>query len=110
MDAKETIPYKIHGSFICNRCRSICNGNCHEKLTAILNGEAQPGTPDYEDNKDLIGRKQIISCLGPYCDEPCELQLDGYTPYNEEDGITPLIGAINYLGNKVNELIAEKKS
>ena len=33
------IPYKINGSFICERCRQICKGGCFEKLMAIENGE-----------------------------------------------------------------------
>ena len=89
-------------SFICDHCRTICQGNCHELLTAILNGKDDP------DNMDLVGRKQIIHCLGKYCDSPCQLQREDYTPYNQEDGIKPLLGLINYLGNKVHQLIEEK--
>ena len=92
----------------CDNCRVNCNGNCHEKLTAILDGTAVPGTPDYENNKDLLGRKQIIHCLGPYCDDPCELNRTEYTPFNEEDGLNPLINAIKYLGNVVNDRISEE--
>lgn len=101
------IPYKINGSFICERCRQICKGGCFERLMAIENGEVIEGSKEYEANKDLIGRKQIIRCLGKYCDNPCRFQLEEYTPYKEEDGIKPLINLINYMGGKVNELIAE---
>ena len=96
--------YDNNGSFICDRCREICQGGCHEKLSAILNGDLT----HYEENKDLIGRKQIIHCLGKYCSKPCELQRDDYTPFNESDGVKPLIDLINYLGNKVNKLIEER--
>lgn len=69
---------------------------------AILNGIGD------DCDMDLIGRKQIITCLGKYCQEPCEFQRQNYTPYIEEDGVKPLINLIDYLGNKVNELLAEK--
>lgn len=61
----------------------------------------------YEENKDLVGRKQIIHCLGKYCDNPCELQREEYTPFNEEDGIKPLIELISWMGNKIHSLIEE---
>ena len=102
------IKYEINGQFICDRCRKLCCGNCHERLMCILNGTWKEGTAEYEENKDLVGRKSIIKCLGPYCDKPCEFQLDKYTPYKEEEGIQPLINAIRYLGKKCNELIGEK--
>ena len=94
--------YVNRTSFICERCRNICEGNCHELLTAILEGRGN------EKDTDLVGRKQIIRCLGKYCKDPCPLQLDDYTPYKEEDGVKPLIDMIGYLGTKVNELLEEK--
>ena len=96
--------YNNRGSFICERCRNICGGGCHEKLTALMNGVGN------ESDSDLIGRKQIIKCLGKYCQDPCEFQQEDYTPYKPEDGVKPLIDMINYLGNKVNELLEEKYS
>ena len=96
--------YKINGSFICDRCRGKCLGGCHEKLMELKNGDLT----HYKENKDLIGRKQIIHCLGPYCDSPCEFHRDNYTPFNEEDGIEPLIDLIKWMGNKINILIEEK--
>ena len=98
--------YKINGSFICDRCRTKCSGGCHEKLMALKNGDIT----HYNEDKDLLGRKQIVHCLGPYCDSPCELQRDKYTPFDEEDGIEPLIDLIKWLGNKVNTLIEQKNS
>ena len=99
------IPYKINGSFICEKCRQICKGGCFEQLMSIEKGEWKPGDVEYEKNKDLIGRKQIIKCLGKYCPNPCKYQEEDYTPFSEEDGVKPLIELIEYLGNKVNELL-----
>ena len=95
--------YKINGSFICDRCRTKCAGECHEKLMELINGDLS----HYEENKDLLGRKQIIHCLGKYCDHPCELQREEYTPFNPEDGIEPLIGLIKWMGKKINNMIEE---
>ena len=97
--------YINSGSFICDRCRTKCKGGCFEKLMALKNGDMT----HYEENKDLIGRKQIIHCLGKYCDKPCDLQREDYTPFNEEDGIEPLIDLIRWMGNKLNTMIEEKK-
>lgn len=52
--------YTNNGSFICDKCRNICKGGCHEKLMAIMNGDLS----HYDENKDLIGRKQIITLFG----------------------------------------------
>jgi hypothetical protein len=98
------VEYKINGSFICDRCREICKGGCHEKLMELYSGDIT----NYKENKDLLGRKQIIHCLGKYCSNPCRLQRDKYTPFNEEDGIEPLIGLINWLGNKIHKMLEEK--
>ena len=95
--------YEINGSFICDRCRTKCAGGCHDKLMELINGDLS----HYEDNKDLLGRKQIIHCLGKYCDHPCELQREEYTPFNPEDGIDPLIGLIKWMGKKINNMIEE---
>ena len=97
--------YETNGSFICDRCRTTCNGGCHDKLMELMNGNLT----HYKENRDLIGRKQIIHCLGKYCDHPCELQRENYTPYNEEDGIDPLINLIKWMGNKLHTLIEENK-
>jgi hypothetical protein len=95
--------YKINGSFICDRCRTKCSGGCHEKLMALIKGDLS----HYEENKDLLGRKQIIHCLGKYCGHPCELQREEYTPFSPEDGIEPLIGLIKWMGKKINNMIEE---
>jgi hypothetical protein len=69
----------------------------------LINGDLS----HYKENKDLLGRKQIIRCLGKYCDQPCELQREEYTPFNPEDGIDPLIGLIKWMGKKINNMIEE---
>lgn len=99
------VKYINNGSFICDRCRNICKGGCHEKLTRMLSGEVAEGSQEYEDNMDLLGRKQIIHCLGKYCDKPCEFQRDDFTPFNEEDGLSALFGLIGWMGQKLNDLV-----
>ncbi len=99
----------IKHAFICDFCREKCKGSCFEQLMAIKNHKVKPGDKEYELNKDLVGRKHIIHCLGKYCDSPCELQKEEYTPYNEDDGLTPLIEALKYMVCKCNELIIKKE-
>ena len=96
--------YINNGSFICDRCRTLCKGGCHEKLSELLGGNLE----HYKENKDLLGRKQIIHCLGKYCDKPCKLQRAEYTPFNEEDGVEPLIELIGWMGNKLNNLLVKE--
>lgn len=95
--------YINRGSFICDNCREVCKGGCHEKLSDIIKGNLK----HYEENKDLIGRKQIIHCLGKYCESPCHLQRDEYTPFNEEDGLKPLFALIKWLGTELNNRFKE---
>lgn len=76
---------QIKGFFICDFCRNICEGKCFEQLKAINDGTVKEGDEEYEKNKDLIGRKHIITCLGKYCDRPCKYQKQEYTPFNEKD-------------------------
>ena len=99
MGEKKT--YVARHSFICDFCREECNGKCHEKLMDILNGNLE----HYEENKDLIGRKQIIHCLGPYCEHPCHRQKEKFTPYNESDGLSALFNLINWMGGELNKLL-----
>lgn len=99
------IEYKINSSFICDKYRHICDGHCHEHLRDILNGSCKEGTKEYEENKDLVGRKQIIRCLGPYCEEPCQYQLEKFTPYWHDDGLDTLINLIKWMGQKLNNCI-----
>ena len=75
--------YRNNGSFICDRCRTECKGGCHEKLSELLSGDLT----HYSENKE---KKE-------------------YTPYNEEDGIKPLIDLIGWMGNKINKLIENNK-
>lgn len=89
--------YKIKDSFICNYCRNICGG-CNEDLERLHNGIVD------EKNKDLVGRKHEIQCLGKWCDNPCELQDMDAIPDTEA-----LINCIKFLGGKVNSLIEEHR-
>lgn len=100
----------IKHAFICDFCRNSCPSKCFEELMDIKNGKAKPGSEQYEKSKDLIGRKRIIHCLGKYCDTPCEFQREEYTPFNEDDGISPLIDAIKYLISKCNEILITDKN
>jgi hypothetical protein len=38
------------------------------------------------------------------------LQREEYTPFNEEDGVEPLIDLIKWLGDKATKMIEEKYS
>ena len=109
-DKEKIAPFLVKECFLCEFCRKICSAKCHEQLENIQNGVWKPGDKEYEENKDLIGRKHIITCLGPYCDKPCKYQQLDYLPYKESDKLKPLFETIKFLGNKVNELIAEKNS
>lgn len=97
--------YRRRFSFICDFCREECGGGCHEKLTELLNGNMD----NYEENKDLLGRKQIIHCLGPYCDVPCSRQKEKFTPYNEDDGLDAVFGLISWMGENLNEFFTKGK-
>lgn len=102
--------FRLRDVFLCRNCREFCGGGCSEKLLAIRNGECQPGEKEYDTNSDLIGRKNLIKCLGQYCDEPCGLQLEEITPYPGIPLEESLISAIKYLGTKCNQLIEEKEN
>ena len=97
--------FKIKDCFLCDFCRNICDGNCSEIKSKIVNGEIKPGTEEYEKNKDLVcDRKQIIGCLGKFCDKKCKFNKE--ERYKDID-VGIFINTIKYLGNKVNELIEE---
>lgn len=86
----------IKDFFICNMCRQKC-GACIEDLERLKKGIVD------DKNKDLVGRKQEIVCLGRYCPTPCEFQ--DVECYKDID-ITKLLELIEFLGNKCNDLIA----
>jgi hypothetical protein len=87
--------WKLRDHFVCNNCRAICSGQCWLELEKLQNGE------DIED-KDLYPRKQLIGCLGQYCDKPCKLQK------KESDlKIDHLINLSKYLGVKLNEFLMQ---
>lgn len=84
--------YKLRGSFVCNNCRATCKGTCSKELIDIQNGICK--------DDDLYPRKQLIGCLGPYCDEPCELQKK-----DTDLTIDQCINLIKYFGYKLNNII-----
>lgn len=88
--------------FICNFCRNICEGNCNEDLLRLKRGIID------EQNKGLLGhRKQIINCLGKYCDKPCKLQdPNGHETLDKQ----VLINGIMYLGSKLNEMAIKQSN
>lgn len=93
--------FKIKDCFICNFCRNECKGPCNDIKEAILNGKIKKGSKEYLENIDLTtDRKQIIKCLGKYCDRPCKHQ-----DLNAKPPIEALVRAIKYLGNKCNQLL-----
>lgn len=85
--------FYLKDCFICNFCKNVC-GACIEDIERIKNGVID------EKNKDLVGRKQEIECLGKYCDKPCEFQNLDAIPNTEV-----LINEIMFLGNKINEFL-----
>lgn len=93
------IEFKVKEVFVCDFCRNKCAGPCDELLQQIENGIVT------DENKDLIGRKHRIKCLGRFCDKPCECQ--DVTQYADVD-LTPFLEEIKFLGNKVNELLEKK--
>lgn len=84
--------FKIKDAFVCNFCREKCGGPCNQEILDILNGR--------KENNDLYPRKQIISCLGQYCDKPCELQKD-----KSDLTIDQCVLLIKYLGQKLNDVL-----
>ena len=97
--------FNIKGCFICNFCRDICDGQCNDIKLKLMDGTIKYGTEEYEKNKDLdCDRKQIIGCLGKYCDKKCKLNNED--AYKNID-ISVFIKTIKYLGDKVNKLIEE---
>jgi hypothetical protein len=75
------VEYKLRGSFVCNKCRDECQS-------------------EQECETDCFPRKQRISCLGPYCDDPCERQQ------NESDlTLEQLIILTKFLGNELNKFL-----
>ena len=79
--------YNLRGSFVCNHCREICGG-CIEELEEIGRGERI--------DNELFPRKQLIGCLGKYCDDPCHLQKES------DLTIEHCINLIMWMGNKLN--------
>jgi hypothetical protein len=86
------IEWKLQGHFVCDRCRQEC-GACISELERVAKGE------EIED-KNLYPRKQLIGCLGPYCDKPCFRQKK--TTDLTLDHMTMLA---RWMGNKLNKNI-----
>ena len=95
--------FKLKDCFICNFCRNICEGKCHELKVAHINKEITEKDSNF-DADFLTDRKQIINCLGDRCDRPCKLQ-DKYGFQTLDKDV--LLNTIKFLGNRVNQLIEE---
>lgn len=94
--------FKIKDCYICDFCRKQCQGTCDTLKRIISNGGTSGNIED--DNDFKSDRKQIISCLGKYCDRKCKFNReDAYLENNPQIWFN----TIKYLGNKVNELIEE---
>ena len=66
---KEWRDYNPRGLFICENCRNICKGTCHEEMLECFKEGKMP-----KDDPYFFPRKQIITCLGPFCKSPCKYQ------------------------------------
>ena len=90
------VEFKLKEAFVCNHCRQFCEGTCSKELEEIICGKRI--------DNDLYPRKQLIGCLGKYCDKPCKLQ-------KEESDLTfeQCIKLIYYLGNKLNKELTKNK-
>lgn len=96
--------FKLKDCFICNFCRDICDGKCDEIKRMITDETLDKESELYKQNADLASdRKQIIDCLGKYCDKPCKLQDKNAVP-----PIDVLVRTIKYLGNRCNMQLFDK--
>lgn len=83
--------YKLRQSFVCNNCRTYCSGTCSNELHQIENNVII--------DDELFPRKQLIGCLGIYCDEPCKLQKESDLDINK------LLNLTKWMGQKLNDLL-----
>jgi hypothetical protein len=81
---------KLRQFFICNNCRTNCPSG--KDCTAELDTTLYP-------------RKQMIECLGEYCDQPCGLRKKWGDLEMDQ-----LIVLIKYLGKELNELLIKKEA
>lgn len=88
---EDNAKFFLKGCYICNFCREICKG-CNEDIERLSKGIID------DKNKDLVGRKQVIECLGKYCDKPCSLQK-----MDAEVDPQILINTIMFLGTELNK-------
>ncbi|MCL2312220.1 MAG: hypothetical protein FWC41_07015 [Firmicutes bacterium] len=84
--------YILRGSFVCDNCRKNCESTCSQELNEIYHG--------IRIDDELYPRKQLIGCLGEYCDEPCFLRKE-----KSDLTIEQCINLIKYMGNKLMENI-----
>lgn len=93
--------YKLRGSFVCNKYRFLCEGNCDEEIKKQLSGDIKPGDPDFDPY--LYPRKQSITCLGKYCDQPCQ-----YQKAETDLTLDKAIILIKYFGQRLNDLLIKE--
>lgn len=86
----------LKDAFVCNHCRQTCGGTCSVEIEEILNGTRE--------NDGLYPRKQLIGCLGDYCDKPCGFRKAGTDLTYEQ-----LVTLVKYLGNRLNEELFKNK-
>lgn len=91
--------FMIKDCFVCNFCREICGGGCNDEILRLHAGIVDDRNRDLADN-----RKQIIKCLGKYCDSPCCLQDMDSTVDTQV-----LVNTIKYLGTKLNSVLVDGK-
>lgn len=89
--------FYLKDCFICRFCREVCKG-CVEDMERLSKGIVDDG------NRDLVGRKQAIECLGKYCDKPCSLQ-------KKDIDVDPqiLVNTIMFLGTELNKQLVKGK-
>jgi hypothetical protein len=78
---------KLRQFFVCNNCRTNCPSGeqCMSDMDTVL-----------------YPRKQVVECLGEWCDDPCNLR--------KEQGdlkVEQLVTLVKYLGTELNKRMIE---
>ena len=89
--------FTLKSNYICKYCKEVCKC-CDEDISNLENGVIN------DNNRDIVERRQAISCLGKYCDQPCELQN-----LEEEVDKDTLVNTIMKLGERLKNECSGKK-